>query len=353
MAAEVLGHKQKAAWLERVLPPVEMVQPGLWSIPVEIPIAPLRYVLVYVLEHRDGIAIIDAGWNDEKSHTALMAGLKIAGYDINDITDILVTHAHPDHFGLARRLREETGARISLHTQEAAFLLTSMDQARDWAVQMDAMFFADGVPVDEDQLYHSSDTPLRSFVSDSAPDVLLNDGELVSLPGWDLRGIWTPGHTPGHMCFVDEGRKVMFTGDHVLPRITPNISVHPGNPADSLSLFLDSLAKIGDIALTVPDCAGLPGHEYRYAGISARAHELVAHHEERLAEVCDVLRAHPGDTAWQVAQQLTWARSWDAFGPQQRRSALGEAVAHLELLTERRVINPGTSDVRHWRLVEA
>lgn len=353
MAAEVTGHKQKAAWLEHVLPPVEQVQPGLWSIPVEIPIAPLRYVLVYVLELDDGIAIIDSGWNDEKSYETLVNGLAVGGYQLSDIKDVLITHVHPDHFGLARRVREETGARITLHRTEAATLMTHADDAKNWTAEGFSAMLADGVPEDEAREFSPTGREFRSLISDEPIDILIEDGDRLHLPGWNLDGIWTPGHTPGHMCFLDVDRKVMFTGDHVLPRITPNISVHSNNPPDSLAKYLDSLAKVGDIALKVDDCEGLPGHEYRYAGIKERTTELIEHHEERLEEVRELVKTRPGIHAYDLAAELTWSRSWESFGPQQRRSALGEAVAHVELLHQRGVVNKEGYGIRRWRIAEA
>ena len=353
MAAEVTGHKQKAAWLERVLPPVEQVQPGLWSIPVEIPIAPLRYVLVYVLELDDGIAIIDAGWNDEKSYETLVSGLSVGGFQVSDIKDVLITHVHPDHFGLARRIRQETGARISLHSEEAKTLITHADDVKNWTAESYTAMLADGVPPEEAKQFSPGSREFRSLVGDSSPDVLLEDRDKVNLSGWNLEGIWTPGHTPGHMCFIEPDRKIMFTGDHVLPRITPNISVHPNNPPDSLQKYCDSLAKVGDISLRVDNCEGLPGHEYRFAGIKMRADELIAHHEERLEEVREMVATHPGITSYEIATKLTWSRAWESFGPQQRRSALGEAVAHVELLRQRGVVIPGADGIRRWRIADS
>ncbi|MFV0533771.1 MAG: MBL fold metallo-hydrolase [Cumulibacter sp.] len=352
MAAKVTGHLQKQAWIDRVLPPVEEVQPGLWSIPVEIPIRPLRYVLVYVLELRDGIAIIDAGWNDEKSYEALTAGLAKGGYAVSDIKDILITHVHPDHFGLAKRLREETGARITLHRAEATTLMIDPTQEVKWQMESDFHAIANGVPEEERQLMNRDVGEFRSFVDHHPPDVLVEDGQRLDLPGWELDGIWTPGHTPGHMCFVDNTRKVMFTGDHVLPRITPNISVHSSNPPDALAKYLDSLTKVGTIADELGELEGLPGHEYRYSGISDRTAELVEHHEERLAELVGVLRDQPGLTAWEVSQRLSWSRSWDTFKFPERRSALGESVSHIELLQQRGVVQSDPGETNRWRVVE-
>ncbi|HLH28030.1 MAG TPA: MBL fold metallo-hydrolase, partial [Acidimicrobiales bacterium] len=92
----VTGTRQKSAWDEKVMPPVEQVRPGLWSIPVPIPNNPLRYVLVYAIELSDGgVAIVDAGWNTDDAFDALSEGLAAAGGSISDVQAVLVTHIHP------------------------------------------------------------------------------------------------------------------------------------------------------------------------------------------------------------------------------------------------------------------
>ncbi len=107
----VTGTRQKVAWDEKVLPPVEQVRPGLWSIPVPIPNNPLRYVLVYGFElDGGGVALVDAGWNTDAAWQALSDGLAMAGGSIGDVQAVLVTHIHPDHYGLAGRVREASGS---------------------------------------------------------------------------------------------------------------------------------------------------------------------------------------------------------------------------------------------------
>ncbi|MGH3579897.1 MAG: MBL fold metallo-hydrolase, partial [Mycobacterium sp.] len=119
---EVTGILQKQAWDESVDPPVEKVRPGLWSVPVPIPENPLRYVLVYVLELDDGVAIVDAGWDTDSAWQALNDGLGEAGGSISDVRAVLVTHIHPDHYGLAGRVRRASGAWIGLHPADAEML---------------------------------------------------------------------------------------------------------------------------------------------------------------------------------------------------------------------------------------
>ena len=101
------------------LPPVERLRPGLTSVPVPLPNNSLRYVFVYVFESEGGVYLVDAGWNTDDAYQALEAGLAFAGYAMSDVRGVMVTHIHPDHYGLAGRIREASGAWISLHPADA------------------------------------------------------------------------------------------------------------------------------------------------------------------------------------------------------------------------------------------
>ncbi|HET6794923.1 MAG TPA: MBL fold metallo-hydrolase, partial [Acidimicrobiales bacterium] len=331
MKFEVTGTQQLQAWADNVMPPVEKVRPGLWSIPVPMPNSSLRYVLVYALELPDGVAIIDAGWNTEEAWDALTGGLGEAGYSITDVKAVLVTHIHPDHYGLAGRVREASGAWVALHPADAAALGPRYDSPEGLLASMRGFLAGCGVPVDDLEDLNMASMGVRQFVTQAHPDVLLEDGDRADLPGWDLRAVWTPGHSPGHLCFVEPDRRVLLSGDHVLPRISPNISIHTQQTANPLADFMDALVKVA--ALEVDEV--LPAHEYRFRGLGDRVTQLLGHHEDRLREVEDILRRQPGSSAWEVTRHMTWSRSWEEIQGYMKRSALGEAMAHLVVLEAR------------------
>ena len=123
----------------------------------------------------------------------------------------------------------------------------------------------------------------------AVPDRLLEDGDHADFPGWRLRAVHTPGHTPGHLCFAEEDARLFFSGDHVLPRISPNISTTHDGAADPLGDYLDSLAAVRD--RTPPRCC--PAHEWRFRGLADRVDALTAHHEHRLTELLAAIRSAP------------------------------------------------------------
>jgi glyoxylase-like metal-dependent hydrolase (beta-lactamase superfamily II) len=326
---QVTGTRQREAWLKAELPPVERVAGGVWSVPVPIPDNPLRYVLSYLIEHDAGFLLVDPGWNHPDSWRALTAGLAACEIPLAAVTGVLVTHVHPDHHGQSGVVREHSGAWVGMHPREDAFLELRGDRGmmRD-GMQMYLRWC--GAP----DSHLSELTASRPHQGQSAPmiraDRLIEHDELIDAPGLRLRAVWTPGHTPGHLCFYDEGRDLLLTGDHILPRITPNVSSYDmsSNPLDD---YLASLAKLkglqpGEV---------LPAHEYRFADLDSRLDDLTEHHQERLTETEDILAAAAGLTAWQVATGVTWSRAWSDLASFQRQAAVGEVLSHLRQLQAR------------------
>ena len=324
----VTGTAQREAWVANAFPPVEQVRPGLWSIPVPIPDSPLRYVLVYALELTSGVALIDAGWDTPEAWTALVDGLAVAGGSVADVAAVVVTHIHPDHYGLAGRVREASGAWIGLHPADAALLegrYVTTDRLVAW---MTDLLEVSGVPAAVIPDFASASMQMRSFVRMAPPDRLVEDGDDLGLAGWDLRAVWTPGHSPGHLCFHSASRRLVLSGDHVLPRISPNIAVHSQQIHNPLADYLASLGKVESI-----ECDEvLPGHEWRFAGLADRVAELREHHRLRLDEILAALEGTDGLTCWELTTRLTWSRPLDTNSAWIQRAASGETLAHLVLL---------------------
>jgi glyoxylase-like metal-dependent hydrolase (beta-lactamase superfamily II) len=328
------------------LPPVEQVRPGLWSIPVPLPI-PLRYVFVYAFETGKGPFLVDAGWNTDDAFDALSAGLRQGGFEMADVQGVMVTHIHPDHYGLAGRVREASGAWISLHPADARLIQDRYIEPADLLERVSGMLRRMGAPPDEVKVLTGAAMPVRPLVDPVLPDVLLEDGARPEVPGWDLSAIWTPGHTPGHLCFWEPANELLLTGDHVLPRITPNISYNPQAGDDPLGDFLRALDRLEEYQPREV----LPAHEHRFVGLHRRLQELRDHHAQRFREVLVAIQGGH-TTAWEIASRMVWSRPWDQIDGWMRRAAVSEAVAHLVALDRRGVVVEEVGEPSHWALSE-
>lgn len=345
---EITGTVQKQAWIDRVMPPVEQIRPDLWSVPVPMPDNPLRYVLVYLLGVPDGVVLIDAGWNTDDAWAALTAGLRTAGFGLTDVRGVLVTHVHPDHYGLAGRVQEASGAWVALHVEDEKLLRDRYDEPGiEGLVDLTRVHLLRcGVPLDAVDELSTASMGIRDLIRRAQVDVLFSDGDDIGLGNWNLNAVWTPGHSPGHLCFFDPNRGVLFSGDHVLPRISPAVTVHPQQRPNPLADFMAALAMVAQL----PVDEVLPAHEYRFRGLPARVEGLLRLHETRLGEVLSAVQRQPGVTAWDIAQQLTWARPWHTIPPFLRRSAAGETLAHLLVGQERGLVEPSEdpSSTQYW-----
>ncbi|MFB6813386.1 MBL fold metallo-hydrolase [Streptomyces sp. NPDC056347] len=319
---------------------------GVHSIKVPIPDNPLGHTLVHVLETGRGPVLIDTGWDDPEAWDTLVAGLEAVGTEMAEIHGVVVTHHHPDHHGLSGRVREASGAWIAMHAADTAIVRrTRASRPGTWMTYLVAKLTAVGAP--EEHL-----APLREAAAAgermrtlpglraAVPDREIVPGELLDLAGRSLRAIWTPGHTPGHVCLHLEeehpgnlpGRGRLFSGDHLLPGISPHIGLYEdpddATVTDPLGDYLDSLERIGRLGAAEV----LPAHQYAFTDAAGRVRELLAHHEERLTGLLGLL-AGPL-TPWQLAERMEWNRPWDRIPHGSRNIAVSEAEAHLRRLVK-------------------
>ena len=187
-----------------------MVDPG------PDPSQPVAYVSVYVFAGPGGLTLIDTGYCEE-GWTALTTGLTAIGGDITDVRGVLVTHMHFDHIGLAKRVREASGAWIALHEADRDVLVRPRFRNADARVIVEAAWLrALGASAEEAAATVAVDD-FDAFSAIALPDRLLADGEIADAPGWTLRAV----HTPGHLCFAEERTGLLFPVNMCCPASTP------------------------------------------------------------------------------------------------------------------------------------
>ncbi|MGA9872944.1 MAG: MBL fold metallo-hydrolase [Rhodococcus sp. (in: high G+C Gram-positive bacteria)] len=318
---------------------------GIYRIPVPITDNPLGHTLVYALESPGGLVLVDAGWDDDNAWHGLTSGLDAIGHSISDVEGVVLTHFHPDHIGLCGRVRQASGAWIAMHEADhSQFRGMIAPRGDEWFAREASNMAAAGAP--ESDIAAWQNIRLQPPTGpESEPDRLLVDGQAIALTGRELRAVTTPGHTPGHVCFHLADADVMFTGDHVLQKTTPHVGnfVYPLEERDALAEFMSSLNRVQTMNVT----RGLGAHGIEIGDVSARAAELVKHHEERLEHLSAAF-ADDEITVWQVAERMEWYKPWSDISPLGKTMALSEAAAHLRHLVARDVVAqvPGSSPAR-------
>lgn len=323
--------ESRHAWIE---PGVEQVGPGVHRIPLPLPNDGLRAVNVYAIEDSDGLVLIDSGWALEEARTQLEKGLGEIGYDFADVQRFLVTHVHRDHYTLAVQLRRTFGSKISLGAGEQPTMdailaggteLAELRRLQRWG--------ADELVGELAEAYGGQPPERKEKNPYEQPDEWLHGKVEIPLGSRTLLAVPTPGHTRGHVVFLDADSSTLFSGDHILPHITPSIGVESARPELPLGDFLDSLR----LMRTYPDLRLLPAHGPVGGSSHQRVEELLQHHDERLQETAEVVRGGAG-TAYEAARNLGWTRRNKDFSELDLFNqvlAVGETSAHLDLLVER------------------
>jgi len=320
---------------------------GWLRVQVPLPYS-LKWVNAYLLpgEGEDDWSLIDPGLHTEEATDVWQAVMRDRGIEWGQIARIVLTHHHPDHYGLAGWFQERSGAPVwmSRKAHETAHWMWGRDgegsegiegsegNGRSVTEALLASFLAHGLPA---SLADGMKAHLLGFVARVSPQPAavsyLHPNAEFRMAGvrWELIG--GEGHAPGHVSFYDPNSGRLLCGDQVLPDISPNIGWLPGGDPDPLGSFLDSLRAMRSLEVT---CA-YPGHRQPFGRFRERVDELADHHERRLERIAELIRERPS-ASFDVCERL--------FGERLRgnihnlRFALSETIAHLVLLERRGVL---------------
>ena len=303
-----------------------VVAPGVRWLRMPLPFA-LDHINLWLLDDGDALTAVDTGFGLDEVRDHWNA---VLGRDARPVSQVIVTHHHPDHLGLASWLAARNGAPV-LMTQGEFFAGHAIwNQLPGMCVRdMVDQFRAHGLDQTRmDALSGRGNAYRRGVPELPSRYHRLFDGDVLTIGGNDWRVIVGYGHAPEHASLYCERLGVLISGDMLLPRISTNVSVYAATPDDDpLRWFLDSLSRIKDLP---DDTLVLPSHGRPFRGIRARVEQLEAHHRER----CDELVRAIG-TPRSAADLLStlFPRSLDTH---QVMFAMGEAIAHLNYLVGRK-----------------
>ncbi|TWT04298.1 MBL fold metallo-hydrolase [Planococcus sp. CPCC 101016] len=292
---------------------------GVEAIRIDLPFR-LNHVNCFMAENEQGWTVIDTGLNNNETRAFWERKLKT-----KKVTDILVTHYHPDHFGYAGGLQEKTDAKVWITETDAKAGMAAW--ADPFLESIPGNYRASGIPEAQASQMVKNTAEFKSLVS-PLPKVeqYLSEGDFIQIGRFEYRVISTPGHSDGMICFYNEERKTLFSADHILPKITPNISYwFHGNP-DPLGLYLNSLKNVRKLDIEFV----IPSHGNPFFGATQRIDELLAHHDERLEETLQAVTKPL--SIFETCESL-FSRPLTVH---EMRFAVGETLAHLEYLRHKK-----------------
>ena len=318
----------------------------------------LGHVNCYAIEDSRGFTLVDPGLPTDESWEALKVRLTDAGLPLDRVHTVFITHSHPDHFGGAHRLVEETHAEVLTSTsfRKLSDLIDLDERPLEPLDPADAGEVATLLDIiastDESELAERFPgfTKFRERIRDAMregrfdeliwmksprPTRTAHDRQVVRLGDRDWIALSTPGHTADHLCMWCPEDGVILTGDHVLPTITPHIGGFLGG--DPLRSYLENLDKVAALDGVT---RVLPAHGHPFDDLAARCHAIQDHHAHRLEQLLDAGREVDG---W--APVPRWSEF--LFAPRSRGlMADSETLSHLEHLrlagqAERRPVEEG------------
>lgn len=297
--------------------------PNLYQLRLPLPFA-LNHVNVYLLRDAQGWTVVDTGLHTPTGEAGWQAAFAELSIEPHQIHTIVLTHFHPDHFGMAGWLHERSGARVLLAPREIELAEEVWMHRADHDDPSLRHFLRHGMPADLVKQVVGAIAALRAATRPHPPLTPLPAGTWLTMGERRFLAIHAPGHSDGQLVFYAPDDRLALVGDQVLLKITPHIGVWPESEPDPLRKYLASLNELATLEVEL----ALPGHGKTITGWAERVTELQAHHHERLAAMLEAVR-NGAETAFAVAQHVF---AVERFTPHEARFAIAETIAHLELL---------------------
>ena len=319
-------------------PRLREVAPGLHELTLPLPFPVEDHVNTLLLtDGRGQVDMVDCGLNEPVSLQVIQDAVQEVGGRGARLRRLVVTHIHADHFGAAGLVGAEE---VYLHRLEVALVAARYGEMDALVEQVGNWLVRNGTPPEEAARVKEASRFLGELVTPARQPIVLDGGETLTLGGRDHLVLWTPGHSPGHICLYDAKRRILYGGDQMLPQISSNIGLHPQSTPNPVDEYLESLDRLDRLS---PDRV-IPGHGDAYANVSEVARDLRDHHLRRKDRILEVI----GDrtvTGWEVAVEL-WGLRPEVYD---RRLALQEGLAHLQsLAVEGRVRKAVDADLITW-----
>lgn len=303
---------------------IEKLFEGIYRIAIPLPKNPLKALNSYFIKGDERNLLIDTGFNRPECKEAIDNAMREIGFSMKN-TDLFITHSHDDHSGLVGYLaKPETKVYSGNYCAQVL-----MGRKSGIERYYKCFVIQSGLSKMGISPYDSSIRPGIRYASEKIPEVtVIRDGDMFEIGDYRLQCIATTGHTPDHMCLYEPEHKILFSGDHILDKITPNNTIWDAPwtiEYDCLGNYLKNLDKIAALEVKLV----FPGHRKVFNDCNRRIKELKIHHQRRLENTLDIL-GNRKMTGAEVASKIKWdLESWDEFPPPMKFFATSETLSHL------------------------
>lgn len=298
---------------------------------VRIPVPfSLKWINSYLLfEEKGTFTVIDPGLHTLEAEQVWEEALQKLSLTWDDCSKIVVTHQHPDHYGLAGYVQQRSSAPVYMTKESKAYTekLWGTGQSQ-FEVDMEQLLAMHGTPP---HIITAIINNMQEFQErvEPQPDVeYVEAGQRIRLGDAEWQLIHTEGHAYGGIMLYDKESKILLCGDQVLPRITPHVGVVAGEDRPVLSQFLTNLKQIAELDVSLV----LPGHRDPFEGFNERITAIIQHHERRLDGILQYVKERREVDAFTCCEWLFGKHLHDQ--PHNMRFALTETIAHLAYLQE-------------------
>lgn len=325
----------------------EEIRPGIFLIGVPLPDSPLKELHAYLIKGERNL-LVDTGFNHPLAWQALLGALAELKCSPEN-TDVFLTHVHVDHSGLSYKMKRPEN-KVYCNRTDGAYLHSLLLRSfEDLEEEQRVKTLAFGIP--EERRLSIADHPYVTYGPEKLLDYTpIEPGDILETGRYRFEAVPLYGHTPGHLGLFEREHRLLFCGDHILRRITPNIVSWDEN-LDSLAQFIGSLKYVRQLDIGLL----LPAHRGPIEDTNERIDELLIHHKNRLSEVSHALK-EGNRTVYQCSKHVRWDFSGgniDAFPPTQLWFAASETHVHLEHLRFNKLaVCTETGGCYHYTLTE-
>jgi glyoxylase-like metal-dependent hydrolase (beta-lactamase superfamily II) len=299
---------------------------------IPLPLPRVGSVNVWLLRG-DPVTLVDTGPADDRALAALERGLRAQGLRLEDVEQVLATHHHLDHVGLAATIRQRSGASVAVLDSVADYGASYAQHVAHERAYSRGLMATHGVPVAVIEDNEGFWEFIRRNSRDFSADVRLRDGDRIRAGGRTLRIVARPGHSATDVLLVDDEERLAFVGDHLLAAISSNTEIYPprdggggdsgaARPATRIT-YLENLRRTARMPLR----RLLTGHGPEVTAHAPLVREREAEHRDRCARIAELLE--DGErTAYGLAGHLWSARTV----ARQPLLVVWEVLGHLDLL---------------------